>query len=270
MITTAFVGDYPMTSPYGWRTIGGTKEFHNGVDFGLPIGTPLLSAISGNLENKVFNVLDPGGKPTQQLESWITNESVRTKQLHCSEFLVDGSVPFGLQIALSGNSGRSTGPHLHDEWQIKIINRWTSIDPLPFIQPNMDYSKPLNDLISQVNGVFQELRARRFQTVKFPTNAEFKGHLVQTGVIVNGQKIGARFSKDQGKTWSKAKGIGFTGKDEALSNTWFIDGDTYGDVLSTQTADVLTQYCTGTDGSINFRATTDGEKWSKWTLLFNI
>ena len=39
----------------------------------------------------------------------------------------------GAVIAIAGNTGRSTGPHLHFELQYKKDGKWISIDPMPFL-----------------------------------------------------------------------------------------------------------------------------------------
>ena len=120
-----------ITSPYGIRThpIFGTSKFHNGID------------LVANHEN-VYSVLD--GIVTET--GWDNNgggnyikikhfNRFETAYLHLSEiyYRVGEFVKAGFIIAKSGNSGNSTGPHLH--FSVKEFGQ--SINPTHF----------LNDLI---------------------------------------------------------------------------------------------------------------------------
>ena len=120
-----------ITSPYGIRThpIFGTSKFHNGID------------LVANHEN-VYSVLD--GIVTET--GWDNNgggnyikikhfDRFETAYLHLSEiyYRVGEFVKAGFIIAKSGNSGNSTGPHLH--FSVKEFGQ--SINPSHF----------LNDLI---------------------------------------------------------------------------------------------------------------------------
>lgn len=53
----------------------------------------------------------------------IEKENLRTVYAHCSELLVEkgNEIKQGDKIALSGNTGNSTGPHLH--FEIRIDNQ---------------------------------------------------------------------------------------------------------------------------------------------------
>lgn len=85
---------------------------HNGTDFATPIGTPVMSTGDGTVilvrKNHPFAgnyvVIEHGSK-------------YKTRYLHLSRILVSKgqTVSRGQRIALSGNTGRTTGPHLHYE-----------------------------------------------------------------------------------------------------------------------------------------------------------
>ncbi len=120
-----------VTSPYGIRThpIFGATKFHNGID------------LAANYEN-VYSVLD--GIVTET--GWDNNgggnyikikhfNRFETAYLHLSEiyYRVGDFVKAGFIIAKSGNSGNSTGPHLH--FSVKEFGQ--NINPTHF----------LNDLI---------------------------------------------------------------------------------------------------------------------------
>lgn len=84
-------------------------EFHNGVDIHADVGTTVLDPWDGVVENTYF--ADKGGN---QLVIRHDN-GFRTGYAHLSAFLVKKGekVKAGDPIALTGNTGASTGPHLH-------------------------------------------------------------------------------------------------------------------------------------------------------------
>lgn len=106
----------PMTSGQYWRPTTGplTQTFHpghDGIDIGVPVGTPVVAAADG--------VVTFAGEQS----GYGTHVEVRhadgtvTTYSHLSEVdtIVGQKVRAGQQIAQSGNSGHSTGPHLHFE-----------------------------------------------------------------------------------------------------------------------------------------------------------
>lgn len=129
-LTRAFLrypmqGNYRVSSPFDLRRVHpvtGRVAPHHGVDFAMPTGTPVLTTGDGvvtRVGNHVF-----AGK-------YIEIEHpgpFKTRYLHLSRILVDRGqrVRRGERIALSGNTGRSTGPHLH--FELHVNGR--PIDPL--------------------------------------------------------------------------------------------------------------------------------------------
>lgn len=107
---------------------------HQGVDFGLPCGSPIKASADGQViwagldRETVRNpgsgfgnfveIVHPGGSLSiyGHLESVCVNPG-------------DG-VKMGQTIGNSGNTGRSTGPHLH--WEIRP-NGKNAVDPIPFM-----------------------------------------------------------------------------------------------------------------------------------------
>jgi len=87
---------------------------HNGVDFATPIGTKVVS-IGDGVISRVGN--HPFAGRYIDIEH---GGQYKTRYLHLHRVLVrrGQSVSQGQAIALSGNSGRSTGPHLHFELHI--------------------------------------------------------------------------------------------------------------------------------------------------------
>jgi murein DD-endopeptidase len=109
-----FEGRYRLSSNFNPRRkhpVTGRISPHNGTDFAMPIGSPITSPASGRVE-RVENHYAAGRYVVIRHDN-----GYRTRYLHLSKPLVSRGqrVEMGERIALSGNSGRSTGPHLHYE-----------------------------------------------------------------------------------------------------------------------------------------------------------
>ncbi len=107
-----------ITSCYGSRVSPLTGDldkldWHDGIDFGIPIGTPVYSVADGVVIS-VHNC-DPDCTKGGGNSLLIKHNDGFTGYLHLSEILVENNakVTKGQVIAKSGNTGRSTGPHLH-------------------------------------------------------------------------------------------------------------------------------------------------------------
>lgn len=114
---------------YGGRFTSGFGKrwgrMHKGVDWACPVGTSVFASSNGVVEyadwssGYGYNVIvdHPDGR--------------KTRYCHLSKTLVDAgdSVSQGQQIALSGNTGHSTGPHVHFE----IFINGTQVNPLDYI-----------------------------------------------------------------------------------------------------------------------------------------
>lgn len=87
---------------------------HNGVDFGIPTGTPIIAPSDGVVEHVAFQARGAG----RYIK--IRHGHITTVYMHLSKPLVKAGqrVRKGERIALSGNTGGSTGPHLHYEFHI--------------------------------------------------------------------------------------------------------------------------------------------------------
>ncbi|WP_394131018.1 peptidoglycan DD-metalloendopeptidase family protein [Marinobacter nauticus] len=109
-------------NPRRLHPVSGRIAPHNGVDLATPTGTPVLSTGDG-IVTRVGNHpyagkyidIEHGGMHT-------------TRYLHLHKILVrkGAAIERGQKIALSGNTGRSTGPHLHFEFHIN----GRPVDPL--------------------------------------------------------------------------------------------------------------------------------------------
>lgn len=125
---------YPLTIPatitslFGWRIhpITGTPRFHAGTDFGADLGTPVLAAYSGNVA--IADMIGGYGL-TVVLDHQKFGE--QTLYAHLSEIFVKPGevVEQGTVIGLVGNTGNSTGPHLHFEVRQLTDKGWVATDP---------------------------------------------------------------------------------------------------------------------------------------------
>jgi len=109
-----FEGNYRLSSNFNPRRkhpVTGRISPHNGTDFAMPIGTPITAPASGRVE-RVGNHHAAGRYIVVRHDN-----GYRTRYLHLSRPLVTQGerIEMGERIALSGNTGRSTGPHLHYE-----------------------------------------------------------------------------------------------------------------------------------------------------------
>jgi len=118
----------PITSGFGGRDIGAGYEDHPGVDIGVPEGTPIRAAASGTVilqQSEAesggygnFTCIDHGG-------------GLSTCYAHQSAFAVSAgeSVGQGEIIGYVGNTGYSTGAHLH--FEVRIYGQVT--DPMGYL-----------------------------------------------------------------------------------------------------------------------------------------
>jgi len=101
----------PLVANGGWR-----HGAHAGMDIGLPVGTPLLAAADGKVLRAVgTNSSDAGIHVDLQHTSGAIS-----RYLHMSQLAVSPgqSVAKGQLLGLSGNTGLSSGPHLHFEIRV--------------------------------------------------------------------------------------------------------------------------------------------------------
>ena len=119
-------------SPFGWRVhpITGRRKFHHGVDVALPVGTPLTAPADGVVVKKGNG---PSGGVTLILKHEDNRHTVYYHLQKPSHLLKGTRVERGELIAYSGNTGASTGPHLH--FEVRRSARWgDTVDPVPYLQ----------------------------------------------------------------------------------------------------------------------------------------
>ncbi|SFQ99449.1 LysM peptidoglycan-binding domain-containing M23 family metallopeptidase [Desulfoscipio geothermicus] len=105
-----------LTAGYGQRThpITGSRDFHEGWDLAAPEGTPIRAAAAGRV---TFAGWDGGYGLAVRIDH---GNGVTTLYAHASSILVSvgEQVSPGTVIARVGNTGLSTGPHVHLEVRV--------------------------------------------------------------------------------------------------------------------------------------------------------
>lgn len=106
-----------------------SKGYHTGVDYAVPVGTDVLAVADGVIENANWG-RSYGTQLVQKLDGgWFIYAHLSKALVKPGDKVVEGQV-----IAKSGNTGNSTGPHLHAELRSKI--HWSSgtdLDPAALI-----------------------------------------------------------------------------------------------------------------------------------------
>lgn len=118
-------------NPYRKHPVTGRISPHNGTDFAAPVGTSVYASGDGVVVRALHHPLAGNYVVIKHGREYMT------RYLHLSKILVKKGqkVSMGDKIALSGNSGRSTGPHLHYE----LIKNGRAVNsmkvPLPQASP---------------------------------------------------------------------------------------------------------------------------------------
>ncbi|CEE94638.1 putative peptidase protein YebA [Xenorhabdus nematophila str. Anatoliense] len=99
-------------NPHRLNPVTGRITAHKGVDFAMPVGTPVLAVGDGEV---IVSKFDGAAGNFIAIRH---GRQYTTRYMHLRKLLVKPGqkVKRGERIALSGNTGRSTGPHLHFEF----------------------------------------------------------------------------------------------------------------------------------------------------------
>ncbi|MCX3310031.1 murein DD-endopeptidase MepM [Pantoea vagans] len=148
------VKQYRVSSNFNPRRLNpvtGRIAPHKGVDFALPIGTPVLAVGDGEI------VVAKNGGAAGNYVAIRHGRQYMTRYMHMKKVLVKPGqkVKRGDRIGLSGNTGRSTGPHLH--FEIWINNQ--AVNPLTAKLPRMEglTGKDRSDYMAQVKSWLPQL-----------------------------------------------------------------------------------------------------------------
>lgn len=116
-----------LSSRFGFRNdpFTGKQTFHRGLDFSVPVGSDVRVTGAGTV------ILVQQQRGLGKVVKVDHGNDVVTVYAHLDKFLVEkgDQVERGTVIAKSGNSGRSTAPHLH--YEIRVGGR--SVNPVSYI-----------------------------------------------------------------------------------------------------------------------------------------
>jgi hypothetical protein len=156
VLLSPVVGVFDVTSPFGARKdpITGKSAGHDGLDIGCPVGTRLQAVSAGVVYRldiaedgiwdgngyAVWEELDPADSGIEDAVAvWLHMSSIAPALLGAPHRSVAGGKPIrvarGADLGLSGNTGRSTGPHLH----FGMFVGGEPVDPALYIQGMKPY-----------------------------------------------------------------------------------------------------------------------------------
>ncbi|MFW1677037.1 M23 family metallopeptidase [Pontibacter sp. JAM-7] len=135
-----------VSDKFGMRThpVSHKRTMHNGIDFKANRGTPVYATADGVVDTAAYQKSSGYGK----LIVLQHNFGFKTYYGHLDKIKVKSGefVTKGQLIGLSGNTGRSTGPHLH--YEVRYLYR--ALDPGPFLAWSIT---DFDSLFEKVKGV---------------------------------------------------------------------------------------------------------------------
>jgi murein DD-endopeptidase MepM/ murein hydrolase activator NlpD len=111
-------------------------HLHQGLDIAVPNGTPVVAAERGVVTHAGW-----GRGYGRYVEVTHADFGIKTRYAHLSQIAPgikpEVAVHRGQLLGLSGNTGKSTGPHLHFEVRVIVPGdpRGIPVDPLPYLPP---------------------------------------------------------------------------------------------------------------------------------------
>lgn len=116
--------DFRLTSGFGLRNdpFTGHLAMHEGIDFSAEVGTPVVASAKGQVVRSEWDATYGNVIEIKHAENFLTRYAHLNKRLVSNNTAVQNGTPIG-QV---GNTGRSTGPHLHYE----IFQNGRAVNPL--------------------------------------------------------------------------------------------------------------------------------------------
>jgi len=135
-------GTYHISSYFGYRRdpVFGGRRFHEGVDLASHKGNPVYATGDGVVEKVTFQFRGYGN---EVVVNHGFGYKTRYAHLNVVDVAVGNYLKRGDRIGEVGNTGKSTGPHLHYE----VLYRGSPVNPMHF----MDMSMPVEEYIAMVD-----------------------------------------------------------------------------------------------------------------------
>lgn len=134
---------YKVSLPFGKYPEWITKRFglknHKGIDFAVPVGVPVMSVIDGVVVKTISGEEGYGNYVIVKFSSIIDYYALYA-HLSKIKVFIDDKITKETVIGLSGNSGYSSGPHLHFELREKQNSSLNAIDPRPYMKSRGSYA----------------------------------------------------------------------------------------------------------------------------------
>lgn len=146
-----FKGEYPITQRYG-ETITDPKG-HTGIDYACPLRTTILASETGSV---AFAGWDNTGFGNCVIIQHADGQATLYAHLSLISVSLGYRVRQGEKIGESGNTGNSTGPHLHFEARHIWNDQKSHFDPMTL---------PLHSMVDSVNTLKEADAFRRGDTL---------------------------------------------------------------------------------------------------------
>ncbi|HDD61595.1 MAG: hypothetical protein DRI65_05285 [Chloroflexota bacterium] len=154
-------------SNYGYGDVFFENVVHTGIDIPGDIGTPILAAGEGKVVyagqgiyrggNNVYD--DPYGKAIVIQHSFsYQGEPLYTLYAHLDEILVEEEqeVKAGEKIGYMGNTGKTTGPHLHFEVRVGKNEYFSTRNPDLWISPPQGWGVLVGQILTYEGRQFEQ------------------------------------------------------------------------------------------------------------------
>jgi len=137
---------FRLSSPFGYRSdpISGQTRFHSGFDFAMKPGYPVYATGDGVVETVKYELGGYGNSIVIDHGFGYKTRYAHMKMIYVVEGM---KLKRGECIGESGNTGKSTGPHLHYE----VIYRDNQVNPVNYFDLDMS-PEEYGEMVSRVSG----------------------------------------------------------------------------------------------------------------------